>query len=706
MGVEGDGDEAPSSTRANILLVDDQPARLLAYEAVLSGLAVSCVRALSGPEALQHLLNQEFAVILLDVQMPEIDGFELAKMIREHPRLERTPVIFVAGVHMSEFDRLRAYEVGAIDYISVPVVPDILRSKVAVLVELFLKRQELQALNRELQEMRLRVEDEHRRILADKESELENERLRNAALVRAGDRYNQALIQDAPVAIGHCALDGRFEGVNKAFCGLLGYTAEELHRLRWQDITHPDDIGIDSGLARQVLDGLLPHYTIQKRFVRKDGSVVWVNLFGNFLRDDANRPVQAVAIAIDITEQRNSTRALRESQERLMLAKTDARLGISAQDALKAADRRKDEFLAVLAHELRNPLAALSSAAHLLSKATQKPEVIALARDALHRQVHHISRLLDDLLDVARITHGLVQLQVETVNVGEAVRSALESVQTQIDSKQHHVHLQLSEETAFVDADPVRLNQVIANLLINSTKYTPPGGQITLRVIKERDDVAISVVDNGIGIAPGMLPHIFDMFSQVHRSEGAGGGLGIGLALVRGLVELHGGSIEARSAGEGQGSEFCVRLPLSKSQPAAHERPREGSDEPLGRHLRILVADDNVDSAMGWTILLEQQGHVVRTAYDGQAALAAAEALEPDLALLDIGMPHLNGYQVAERIRATAWGKQAVLVAITGWGQLRDRERASAAGFDHHLTKPATIDDIELILDSVRLRLT
>jgi len=305
------------------------------------------VRALSGKEALQHLLEQEFAAILLDVEMPEIDGFELAKIVREHPRLERTPIIFVTGVHVSEFDRLRGYEVGAIDYIAVPVVPEILRSKVAVLVELHLKRRELQKLNNELSEMRSKVELEHRRVLSEKDSELAAERLRTAAALRAGDRYHQALIEDAPVAIGHCTMDGTFRGVNKAFCDLLGYTAEELRALRWQDVTHPEDIDIDASLARQVIDGVLPHYTVQKRYLRKDGSIVWVNMFGNFIRDEAGRAVQGVAIAIDITDQMRSMRELQDSRQRLLLAQTGARLGLFDWDLATGAmtwDQRLHEL--------------------------------------------------------------------------------------------------------------------------------------------------------------------------------------------------------------------------------------------------------------------------------------------------------------------------------------------------------------------------
>ncbi|MFL6577493.1 MAG: PAS domain S-box protein, partial [Povalibacter sp.] len=423
-----------TSTIASVLLVDDQPAKLLSYEAILGDLQLRCVRAYSGREALKQLLLQEFAAIVLDVSMPDMDGFETARMIREHPRLERTPIIFVTGINVSEFDQLKGYEVGAIDYIAVPVIPEILRSKIAVLVELHQRRSALQAVNKSLAEARAELESRHASVIAQREAEHEaifehpshvnavievvrdsdgkirDWRYRNAnrsaaalvglqreqiigrcigqvlppprvahvaacyaqvlasgqiaryemtygsadylvtvyrmnaeCIVTSGiditDRKNaeagmrrsearyQALLENAPVAVAHNALDGRFEYVNRAFCKLVGYSADELLQKRWQDITHPEDIESDSSLARRVLAGELPDYTIEKRYVRKDGEIVWVNLFGNFVHDSNDRAVQGVAVAIDITEQRRAAADLVESRERLVLAKAAARLG-------------------------------------------------------------------------------------------------------------------------------------------------------------------------------------------------------------------------------------------------------------------------------------------------------------------------------------------------------------------------------------------
>ena len=554
--------------KVDILLVDDQPARLMTYETILEPLGQNLVCAHSGSEALEKLMVNEFALILLDVSMPGMDGFETAAMIHDHPRFERTPIIFVTGVHDTELDRLKGYELGAVDYVSVPVVPEILRSKVAVLIELHCKRRDLQILNQSLEVAN--------RALAEANQNLQLEKAREL----------QALNAD------------------------LQFTNQELGQ--------------------------------------------------------SNKALQAQIAERSRVEQ-----------------------------ALKEADRRKDEFLAILAHELRNPLAALSASARLLGRQAQKPEVAAMACNAVQRQVSHMARLLDDLLDVSRISHGRMQLHMDRVDVKEVVRSAVEMVRPQMESKQHALQVELGAQDAPVLADAVRLIQVIANLLNNSVKYTPAGGQIHVELRSNRKEVLVLVRDNGIGIAPDALDQVFDMFSQAGRtSSEAQGGLGIGLTLVKGLVRLHGGNVRALSDGEGRGSEFTITLPRAHDavQPVPTSRP-DISTEGI-RPLRILVADDNLDSAMSWSALIEDGGHQVVTAYDGRAALEAAELLHPQVALLDIGMPHLDGYEVARRIRASTWGREAMLVAVTGWGQAKDRALAREAGFDEHFTKP--LDPVQL----------
>jgi signal transduction histidine kinase/ActR/RegA family two-component response regulator len=465
-------------------------------------------------------------------------------------------------VHDTEFDRLKGYKLGAVDYVSVPVVPEILRSKVSVLIELHCKRRDLQVLNQSLAEAN--------RALAEANTNLQQEKAREL----------QALNED-------------------------------LRR------------------ANQELE-------------------------------ESNRALHA-----QIAERSR------------------------AEAALKDADRRKDEFLAILAHELRNPLAALSAATRLLQRQVQKPEVLAIACNAVQRQVGHMARLLDDLLDVSRISHGRMQLQLDRVDMADVVRSAVDMVRPQLEAKQQTLGVELGERPAPVLADTLRLIQIVANLLNNSVKYTHVGGHIQVTLQTSAYEASVLVRDNGIGIAPDMLEQVFNMFSQAGKGATDGqGGLGIGLALVKGLVKLHHGSVHASSKGEGQGSEFCVTLPLLQDAGFEQSRARPETDSGEIRPLRILIADDNVDSATSWSALIEDSGHQVVTAYDGLSALEAAVEFRPQVALLDIGMPRLDGYELARRIRATDWGGEVLLVAITGWGQAKDRAMAHAAGFDEHFTKP------------------
>ena len=548
--------------KVNILLVDDQPARLLSYQSILEPLGQNLVCAHSGPEALERLMGNEFALILLDISMPGMDGFETAAMIHDHPRFERTPIIFVTGVHDTEFDRLKGYKLGAVDYVSVPVVPEILRSKVWVLIELHCKRRDLQRVNR---------------TLADA----------NAALAEA-------------------------------------------------------------------------NATLQMENARE---------------------LQALNVNLQAANDE-----LKRSNEALQ-AEVTQRSRIEA--ALKEADRRKDEFLAILAHELRNPLAALSAAAHLLGRKGRSEAVSWMASATVKRQVEHMARLLDDLLDVSRISHGRMQLHFDTLDANEIVRSAAEMMRPQIEAKQQSLSVAVEQQPAPVHADGVRLTQVVANLLNNAVKYTPNGGHIDVLVTATTDTVSVAVRDDGMGIASDALEKIFDMFFQNGRSTGDGQeGLGVGLTLVRGLVKLHQGTVRAFSRGEGQGSEFTITLPRVDDSVTVQALPGADIADTATRPLRILVADDNIDSAMSWSALIEQNGHEVVTAHDGRAALELAEKFRPEVMLLDIGMPHMDGYEVAQRIRSRDWGRDAVLIAVTGWGQAKDRAMAAAAGFDEHFTKP------------------
>jgi signal transduction histidine kinase len=381
----------------------------------------------------------------------------------------------------------------------------------------------------------------------------------------------------------------------------------------------------------------------------------------------------------------------RKTQElaRALAAQKEIEAELHQQRDWRDADRRKDEFLATLAHELRNPLAPIRQAA-LISKAPgATDDQKRWSHDVIDRQVQHMSLLLDDLLDISRVTRGTLALRMQSTELATVIDSAVETARPTIDSKRHVLTVDIPSEPIRFTADPLRVAQVLSNLLTNAGKYTDPEGQIRVTARCEGDDVVICVADSGIGISAAALPRVFNMFSQVHsttdRSEG---GLGIGLALAQGLIELHGGAIEANSAGLGCGSEFTVRLPRRN----AIERARNAGDTVTPTRIsvrrRILIADDNRDSAETLAALLRMEGHEVRAVHDGPVALSAFSELKPDVALLDIGMPGLTGYEVARKMRQSSGGAAVTLIAITGWGQDVDKERAQAAGFDHHLTKP------------------
>jgi PAS domain S-box-containing protein len=759
--------EPRQASRASILLVDDQPAKLLSYEAVLYGLGVQCVRALSGAQALERLLEQEFAAILLDVNMPEMDGFEVARLVREHPRMERTPIIFVTAVHVSELDRLKGYELGAIDYIAVPVVPEILRSKVAVLVELYQRRGQLKAVNEALNAARAKLDAEHQKALAERDAQLQalfehptdltgilkaerdasgaivdwiytkvnrnatklmgmpreaivgrrlselvperaakafallqrvveshdtirydsrfadrdlvvtlfpaghdyvvssaqdvTERRRADNALRASEARYRALIDNAPVAVAHNSLDGRFEYVNKAFCDLLGYDCAELLTRTWQDITHPDDVARDIAAGGRVRSGEVPHYTIEKRYVRRDGGIVWVNLFGNFLFDERGRPMQGLAIVIDVTERREN-------------------------------DRRKDEFLAMLAHELRNPVAPIANAAELLSRLVPQENQQTLV-GIIQRQAVHLARLLDDLLDVARITQGRIELKREVLDIAACVQLAIETAEPLIRAKAHRLTVTQTLEPICVFGDKVRLGQCIANVLINAAKYTGEGGDIYIRPYVDGGEAVVEIADNGIGIPAEFLPRIFDLFAQSGRGlDRSQGGLGVGLTVCKQIVEMHGGRVVASSPGADRGSTFTVRLPLAERQalPVPAPPPRPDSLK------RVMIVDDNRDAADSLGMLLQFEGRQTLCVYSGEEALEQFASFRPQLVLLDIGLPGVDGYEVARRLKASDPAMR--VIALSGYGQVEDRQRSTAAGFDAHLVKPVDLDALKRAL--------
>jgi signal transduction histidine kinase/ActR/RegA family two-component response regulator len=440
--------------------------------------------------------------------------------------------------------------------------------------------------------------------------------------------------------------------------------------------------------------------------ISRSGDVIGGLLFGHpepgVFTERAERLVTGIAtqaaIAIDnarlfqaaqqeIAERRNAEARLRESEE-----------------ALKQADRRKDEFLATLAHELRNPLAPIRNAVEILRLTESDPAASAHARRMLERQLKQLVRLIDDLLDVSRITQGRMDLRRERLDLSIALRMAVETSRPLMEIRRHTLNVDAPPGQYFVDADATRIAQVFANLLNNSAKYSPPGSSIAIRLGTEPGQATVTVTDNGVGIPPAMLARVFEMFERVDREPGrAPDGLGIGLTLVRRLVELHGGKVVAHSEGLNTGSTFTVRLPLTsapvvapKVAPVTQARPDAANNEISRR--KVLVVDDNRDSAISLAMLLELDGHDVRRAYDGLEALEIADEFRPEITLLDIGMPRLDGYGAARELRRRQWADSLLLIALTGWGQQEDRRLAREAGFDHHMVKPVDPEALRRLL--------
>jgi two-component system, sensor histidine kinase len=524
----------------DILVVDDDAGNLAAIEVALGELGPRLVKAESGPDALRRLLEKDFALILLDVQMPGMDGFETARIIRQRGRSRHTPIIFVTAYSRDDTDILRGYGLGAVDFLFKPIVPEVLRAKAAVFVEL---------------------------------------QQRTAEVRRQAERLGE--------------------------------------------------------LERRELD-------------RK--------------------------LAIE-----------RQSWE---------------AEALREESRRKDHFLAVLAHELRNPLAPLVTGLELIRHYGIEHEGLERVRASMGRQVRHLMHLVDDLLDVARISEGKVVLRKEPVELNEVVAQAVETVRPLLEERRHELELVASATPLHLVADGVRLTQVVANLLHNAARHTDPGGRIRLSWSCDSDQAVVRVADNGQGIAPELRDRIFEMFFQ--EREG-GLGLGLGLTLVDQLVTLHGGTVRAYSAGRGQGSEFVVRIPIESCETAESGEPRaseavpeDAAEEAHG--LRVVVVEDERDIRQALGALLESWGHEVQLAEDGRRGVDLILKERPDVALIDIAMPGLDGYAVARQVRGELGAGAPRLVAVTGFGREEDRQRTRSAGFDDHLVKPATPVDLRRAL--------
>jgi PAS domain S-box-containing protein len=613
--------------RARVVLADDN-ADMRDYVRRLLSADYQVTAVADGREALAAVAEQRPDLVITDVMMPHLDGFGLLKALREDRRTAAIPLIMLSA-RAGEEARVEGLEAGADDYLTKPFSARELLARAGVTLALARARREA-----------MRREEE---LKAETTDILES------------------------ITDGFAAFDAgfRFTYINAETERMYGMGREEV-------------------LGKHMLElfPMLEGGMVEAEYRRAMAERVRVRFeyfhapWDSWLEIDVY-PAKDGGITVyfrDITDRK------------------------LAMDALHEADRRKDEFLATLAHELRNPLAPLRNGLQVMALAKHDAEVVERARAMMERQLQQMVRLIDDLLDLSRISRGKVELRRERVELAAVIANAVETSRPLIEQSGHLLTVDLPVGPLTIDADLVRLSQVIANLLNNAAKYTERGGRIGLSVQRDpaaAGEVSLHVTDNGVGIPAAMLPQVFQMFTQVDRSlEKARGGLGIGLNLVKRLVEMHGGTVEARSGGRGQGSEFIVRLPLAEPMESTGEgaAPADAAGDWEGltgvRPRRVLVTDDNVDAATSLAMMLELMGNEIRVAHNGLEAIAAAEDFRPDVILLDIGMPRLNGYDACRRIREQPWGRGAFIVALTGWGQEEDKRRSREAGFDHHLVKP------------------
>jgi signal transduction histidine kinase/CheY-like chemotaxis protein len=696
--------------KAKILVVDDLPEKLFVYQTILEELGEELISAQSGAEALKQVLCHDFAVVLLDVNMPDMDGFETAMLIRKRQKSAHTPIIFITAF-ADDVRPLQGYAHGAVDYILAPVQPVILRAKVKVFVDLFRLRQQVE--QRALERITLSEEQAKR------------------AAAEEANRSSTFLARASATLANSLDLEATLRGVARSAVPFLAdlsmaCLADERARPRRMEWAWAEPAGlITSTVDPRVMHPVLARAVERVMSTRKQ--VLLSELVAPAAAGDLGGTVASAGHSLPGPELKLNSALLLPlgARDKLLgcivlafaasgrrygpgeitvAADLAWRAGIALDNAslvrnIQEADRRKDEFLAMLAHELRNPLAPIRNAVECL-RLTGLPDAgLARTRDIIDRQLTHLNRLVDDLLDVSRITRGKIRLQLESLDLGTVVVSAVESTRSLIESRGHDFNLSLPPEPIQVKVDPARLSQVLSNLLNNAAKYTDNGGHIWLTVEREGNEAVVRIRDTGAGIPSEMLPHIFEPFIQANQSlDRSQGGLGIGLTLVRDLVEMHGGSVEALSAGPGQGSEFVVRLAVLVDSPSGAEAPASTRSPMPFAMSRILVVDDSVDAANSLAMVLRLEGHDVRTAHDGHSALEAAQAIPPEIVLLDIGLPNMDGYEVARRLREHRDKDQMLVVAITGYGRAEDRQRSELAGFDHHLVKPIDFDVLRRLI--------
>ena len=514
-----------------------------------------------------------------------------------------------------------------------------------------------------------------------------------------GDELIRTAFANAAIGFSMTRPDGRFVAANPAYCALTGYGPDELLTMNVRQLVHPDDLPENEALLGRMLRGELADFVIENRYRRRTGEPVWVRKSCSLVRDGRGAPRGMVALVEDVSLRRQMEQSVRESERRARLraAQLEAVLAERrrAEEALREADRRKTEFLALLSHELRNPLAPIRNGLLVLERTPPDSEPARRVLEVLRRQTAQLSRLVDDLLDLSRITHGKIDVQLARLDAREVARRACADLRGLFDERGVELVVAEAEEPLWVDADAARLGQMLGNLLHNALKFTPPRGRVRVEAARRGGACELTVRDTGVGLAPGEVGRIFEPFIQGARSTGAQGGLGLGLALVRELAAKHGGTVRAASDGPGKGAAFVVALPLA----AAPAGAAPGRPEPArSAALRVLIVDDNADAGTTLADLLALGGHAVTVALTGAEAIAAVAAAPPEVLLCDIGLPDMSGHDVIRAIRGMPAGRGIHAVALTGYALPGDRDAALAAGFDAHFPKPAPTDGLLAVL--------
>jgi signal transduction histidine kinase/DNA-binding response OmpR family regulator len=677
-----------AADRSNILIVDDRLDKRVVFRTILEELDQNIITASSGEEALRWLLDNECAVILLDVNMPGMDGLETAELIRARRKSAHTPIIFITAF-ADEMHTARGYSLGAVDYILSPVVPNILRSKVKALVQLHRLNAELKKRSDERVAL---VKEQAARSVAE-ESHRRASFLAEATQVMASSLDVDTILKGAaglvvPFMADYGAIvlvndDGSVRAQRDScvagwdqYLGTHRVAFDAMLKLRMSEVTEKGVHAMCDRLTTPPEDG----------DAADDSPLGEIHAFPLVTRGKARG---ALLLGLGPS-------ARRLAGADLSLADSLAGRAASALDncllyeEIQRADRRKNEFLATLSHELRNPLAPMRAALHMLRSQAVEPERSRALLETMDRQVAQMTRLVEDLLDISRITRGAIELRRETLNVSSEVRNAIESCQGQLEIGGHEVVVTLPEQPLQVVADRVRLQQILENVILNAAKYTEPGGRIEVSAEEKLAEVVIRVRDNGIGIAADKLAQVWDLFVQVDESpERIRKGLGIGLALVRDLVRRHGGTVEAESEGLGKGSTFTIRLPRAVRHDVTPPAPApEPKVEASTASRRVLIVDDNIDAAETLAMMLELLGQETRQAHESTGALKAAVEYKPELIFMDIGLPGLSGHEIAARMRRDLGMTETYIVALSGYGTEEDRRKSLYAGFDSHLVKP------------------